>query len=140
MHWKAGGIAAILAFVVGFITVGRPAGDAWRQDLLLLIPPRVVGEDATNQAEHHYGRGNLYLEAKRYRLALREFRLCLAADSTLAMAYRSRGIAYMHMGQEERAVGAFERFVALSPNHTDASRLRDAIYEFRRLNPQTRSR
>lgn len=59
--------------------------------------------------------------------ALSTFRGAAAANPSYAPTYRGLGLAYEKLGDKGHARAAFKRYLALSPNATDADQIRERM-------------
>ncbi len=64
--------------------------------------------------------------------AIARFRGATTADARYAPAFRELGLAYYRKGERPGAISAFERYLALEPNASDAARIKQSIAELRR--------
>ena len=69
------------------------------------------------------------MKERKVLLAIAELEGSIALDPSFADAYRALGVAYMTVDRKVSAVKAFERFVALAPEHKDAAKIRAIIAE-----------
>ncbi len=105
-------------------------------------PPRIVepapgapiepvevlsGETPTVAA---YNLGVRYLAERKALLALEAFQQGLQTDPNHALTYRGIGVANVMLGHAGEAAAAFERFVALAPDHPSAARVRQVLADY----------
>jgi tetratricopeptide (TPR) repeat protein len=80
-------------------------------DSLLQLYPR--------ETEVYVYRGNLWENEKNFDKAVALYRKAVEIDSGFAMGYMVLGYAYSTLGNQEEALAAMERYIALSPNTAD---------------------
>lgn len=86
---------------------------------------RLATEDPMNP-EAHYQYGMTMLYQSRLDEALREFENAIRVDPDFSMAYFAAFYALAETGQQERATGFLERYVARNPNDAQAQALLQA--------------
>jgi tetratricopeptide (TPR) repeat protein len=78
-------------------------------------------------AEAHYNLGTALLERKDYPGAEREFRATIEQDKTFAEAHFNLGVTLEHQRRFREAAEQFEMYLSLTPDYSDAVRLRARI-------------
>jgi len=84
-------------------------------------------EQGFRSAEHHYSLGAQYLGQKAYDSAILAFRQAIEIDPEMAAAERSLALALDETGQEQEALGHFQRYLELQPDAPDAERVTQRI-------------
>jgi tetratricopeptide (TPR) repeat protein len=74
-------------------------------------------------AETHFNAGLKLIKAEKSEEAIAEFDKAIKLDSTMAVAYYQRGIAYGNLGQDEKALADFKKALELEPNPADHGEL-----------------
>jgi cytochrome c-type biogenesis protein CcmH/NrfG len=64
-------------------------------------------------------------------LAVEELEQCVRVNGKHIRGWRLLGKAYILLGQEAKAIEAFEKVVELAPNHPDSEKLRTIIESYR---------
>ncbi|GAB4289373.1 MAG: hypothetical protein Kow0090_02050 [Myxococcota bacterium] len=80
--------------------------------------------------------GDKLLLQNRLDEALQLYRKAIQKNPRFAQAYRSMGITYAKQGNARQAVKAYEKYLALSPNASDAEQVRALIRDYYKKNPQ----
>jgi len=83
--------------------------------LLLLLCLPLLGFQEEDRGELYLKSGEKLQTMGRNDLALRYFDKAIAADPSLAPAYRSRGFIYLQQGKSDLALSDFSRLVELTP-------------------------
>src|SRR6266568_2861691 len=98
---------------------------------------RAIRESHGFQPEAHVGLGRTYEEKGEYELASREFDIAIKQLSdTEPIIYQLLGAAYEKSGNNASAIAAYENYLRLAPNGSQASAIR-SILEQLRDQPQT---
>jgi len=75
-------------------------------------------------------RGVAHLKSKKARSAIAELKKCTAMAPRNAMCWRNLGMAHVMNKQSNKAATAFERFLKLAPNHSDATKVRGVLKSY----------
>ena len=67
----------------------------------------------------HYNLGNIYLEEKRYNLAVNEYKLAIKTKKDFSYYYYNMGCAYIGLKDYKSAKNAFEKAVKLKTDEAD---------------------
>jgi len=115
----------------GFWRLAIPAGVVF---VLSVIPWHPDYErQAANQ---FYNLGNEYFYVERYEDALGSYRRALEQLDSKAKVHHNMGVTYKVLGRWPEAVEAFERVVAIEPDHPDArSHLQESRQKAARMRP-----
>jgi tetratricopeptide (TPR) repeat protein len=97
-----------------------------------VVAPPPAAPAAASPAEAHYEAGLSLMQQKKIPPAIAELEKCIALNPRHALAYRALGMAHSMVGRTESATRAFEKFVALAPDHKDAPKIRATIEAYRR--------
>ncbi len=73
-----------------------------------------------SRALSHTDLGAVYLQERRYEIALEEFTLATEIDPTLAVAYNGLGLIHAALGQDSQAEQNFRKSIQLEPNSSEA--------------------
>jgi Flp pilus assembly protein TadD len=76
-------------------------------------------------------KGDSLLEKNRPAEAIRQFQAALDAQPDLPEAWRGLGMAFTAQHLDDKARGAYEKYLALAPAAVDATDIRRAIDELR---------
>jgi outer membrane biosynthesis protein TonB len=87
-------------------------------------------------ADEHYAAAVGYVKQKKPTKAIDELKKAIKANSRHAKSYRLLGMAFKMIGQEKKAIQAWERFVKLDPGHADSAKLRAIIADYYKRNPR----
>lgn len=72
------------------------------------------------RALSHTDLGAVYLQERRYEIALEEFNLATQIDPNLAVAYNGLGLIHAALGQDAQAEQNFRKSIQLEPNSSEA--------------------
>jgi tetratricopeptide (TPR) repeat protein len=98
---------------------------------------RAIRESHGFQPEAHVGLGRTYEEKGQYDLAAREFDIALKQLSdTEPVIYQLLGAAYEKGGNAKEAIVAYENYLRLAPNGSQASAIRSIIEQLKSQQPQ----
>jgi cytochrome c-type biogenesis protein CcmH/NrfG len=97
---------------------------------------RAIRESHGFQPEAHVGLGRTYEEKGQYELAAREFQIAVnqLAD-TEPIIYQLLGAAYEKSGNPKEAIVAYESYLRLAPNGSQASAVRSIIEQLKSEQP-----
>jgi type IV pilus assembly protein PilF len=73
-----------------------------------------------SRALSHTDLGAVYLQERRYEIALEEFTLATEIDPSLAVAYNGLGLIHAALGQDIQAEQNFRKSIQLEPNSSEA--------------------
>lgn len=73
-----------------------------------------------SRALSHTDLGAVYLQERRYEIALEEFTLATEIDPSLAVAYNGLGLIHAALGQDSQAEQNFRKSIQLEPNSSEA--------------------
>lgn len=98
---------------------------------------RAIRESHGFQPEAHVGLGRCYEERGQYDLAAREFQIAVnqLAD-TEPIIYQLLGAAYEKSGNVKEAIAAYENYLRLAPNGSQASAVRSIIEQLKSEQPE----
>jgi tetratricopeptide (TPR) repeat protein len=97
---------------------------------------RAIRESHGFQPEAHVGLGRTYEEKGQYDLAAREFDIALKQLSdTEPVIYQLLGAAYEKSGNPKEAIVAYENYLRLAPNGSQASAVRSIIEQLKSVQP-----
>lgn len=97
---------------------------------------RAIREAHGFQPEAHVGIGRVYEEKGQYELAAREFKIAIdqLAD-TEPVIYQMLGAAYEKSGNSSEAIAAYENYLRLAPNGSQATAVRSIIEQLKSERP-----
>ena len=97
---------------------------------------RAIRESHGFQPEAHVGLGRTYEEKGQYELAAREFDIAIKqlAD-TEPIIYQLLGAAYEKSGNNREAIAAYENYLRLAPNGSQASAIRSIVEQLKSQQP-----
>jgi tetratricopeptide (TPR) repeat protein len=97
---------------------------------------RAIRESHGFQPEAHVGLGRTYEEKGQYELAAREFDIAIKQLSdTEPIIYQLLGAAYEKSGNNASAIAAYENYLRLAPNGSQASAVRSIIDQLKSQQP-----
>ncbi len=97
---------------------------------------RAIRESHGFQPEAHVGLGRTYEEKGQYELAAREFDIAIKQLSdTEPIIYQLLGGAYEKSGNNREAIAAYENYLRLAPNGSQASAVRSIIDQLKSQQP-----
>ncbi|MBN1960156.1 MAG: hypothetical protein JW841_04360 [Deltaproteobacteria bacterium] len=91
-----------------------------------------IKSEYSQQAVKYYHEANAKLANHNPQAAIIALKRSIDIDPSYSLAYRSLGIAYMLIGEENSAINAYEKFIALAPGHRDAAKIHQLVTEYRR--------
>jgi tetratricopeptide (TPR) repeat protein len=98
---------------------------------------RAIRESHGFQPEAHVGLGRTYEEKGQYDLAAREFQIAVnQLSDTEPVIYQLLGAAYEKSGNPKEAIVAYENYLRLAPNGTQASAVRSIIAQLKSEQPE----
>lgn len=72
------------------------------------------------RARSHTDLGAVYLQQRRYEIALEEYTLATEIDPAFAVAYNGLGLVHAELGQDRQAEQNFRRAIQLDPGNSEA--------------------
>lgn len=105
-------VTALMNRAIAHAQLGHP-GDA-KGDLDKAI------DLAPGDALLHYNRGNILFDAGSYEAAIADFDAAIASESTFALAYLNRGLAYKQLGKLDESARDLNRALELDPSLVSA--------------------
>jgi tetratricopeptide (TPR) repeat protein len=97
---------------------------------------RAIRESHGFQPEAHVGIGRTYEEKGQYELAAREFDIAIKQLSdTEPIIYQMLGAAYEKTGNNREAIAAYENYLRLAPNGSQASAVRSIVDQLKAQQP-----
>lgn len=98
---------------------------------------RSIRESHGFQPEAHVGIGRTYEEKGQYELAAREFDIAIKQLSdTEPIIYQMLGAAYEKSGNNREAIAAYENYLRLAPNGSQASAVRSIVDQLKSQQPE----
>jgi tetratricopeptide (TPR) repeat protein len=98
---------------------------------------RAIRESHGFQPEAHVGLGRTYEEKGQYDLAAREFDIAVKQLSdTEPIIYQLLGAAYEKSNNPKEAIVAYENYLRLAPNGSQASAVRSIIEQLKSVQPE----
>jgi tetratricopeptide (TPR) repeat protein len=98
---------------------------------------RAIRESHGFQPEAHVGLGRTYEEKGQYELAAREFDIAIKQLSdTEPIIYQLLGAAYEKSGNNRGAIAAYENYLRLAPNGSQASAIRSIVEQLKSQQPE----
>ena len=98
---------------------------------------RAIRESHGFQPEAHVGLGRTYEEKGHYELAAREFDIAIKQLSdTEPIIYQLLGAAYEKSGNNREAIAAYENYLRLAPNGSQASAVRSIVDQLKSQQPE----
>ncbi len=73
-----------------------------------------------SRAQSHTDLGAVYLQERRYEIALEEFTLATKIDPNFSIAYNGLGLVHAALGQDAQAEQNFKKSIQLEPNSSEA--------------------
>jgi|GEM_PF-5225412 len=92
-------------------------------------------EDPYN-AKQHYQLGVNYFQNKDYNEAIKHFLTSTRLDPEYALAYRAMGSSYASIGDMDKAMLAYRKYVKLSPSSPDVEDVKEIIEEYQNKEKQ----
>lgn len=77
-------------------------------------------KNTKSRARSHTDLGAVYLQDRRYDIALEEYTLATEIDPAFAVAYNGLGLVHAALGQDSQAEQNFRRAIQLDPNNSEA--------------------
>jgi tetratricopeptide (TPR) repeat protein len=115
---------------------GRIYREAAQTDEAIGSFNRAIREGHGFQPEAHVGLGRVYEERGQYDLAAREYQIGInQLSDTEPVIYQLLGAAYEKTGQTKEAVAAYENYLRLAPNGSQATAVRSIIDQLRAQPP-----
>ena len=97
---------------------------------------RAIRESHGFQPEAHVGLGRTYEEKGQYELAAHEFDIAIKQLSdTEPIIYQMLGAAYEKSGNNREAIAAYENYLRLAPNGSQASAVRSIVDQLKSQQP-----
>ena len=116
---------------------GRIYPQTGQQDDAIGAFNRAIRESHGFQPEAHVGLGRTYEEKGQYELAAREFDIAIKQLSdTEPIIYQMLGAAYEKTGNNREAIAAYENYLRLAPNGSQASAVRSIVDQLKSQQPE----
>ena len=97
---------------------------------------RAIREARGLQPEAHVGIGRVYEEKGEYELAAREFKIAVdQLFDTEPIIYQLLGAAYEKTGKNQEAIVAYQNYLRLAPNGSQASAVRSIVEQLKSAQP-----
>ena len=97
---------------------------------------RAIREGRGFQPEAHVGIGRVYEDKGEYELATREFKIAIdQLFDTEPIIYQMLGAAYEKTGKHQEAIAAYENYLRLAPNGSQASAVRSIVEQLKSQQP-----
>lgn len=97
---------------------------------------RAIRESHGFQPEAHVGVGRIYEEQGQYELAAREFQIAIdQLFDTEPIIYQMLGAAYEKSGKNREAIAAYENYLRLAPNGSQATAVRSIVEQLKLQQP-----
>jgi tetratricopeptide (TPR) repeat protein len=97
---------------------------------------RAIREARGFQPEAHVGIGRVYEDKGEYELAAREFKIAIdQLFDTEPIIYQLLGAAYEKAGKNQEAIAAYENYLRLAPNGSQASAVRSIVEQLKSQQP-----
>ena len=97
---------------------------------------RAIREARGLQPEAHVGIGRVYEEKGEYELAAREFKIAVdQLFDTEPIIYQLLGAAYEKTGKNQEAISAYQNYLRLAPNGSQASAVRSIVEQLKSAQP-----
>jgi tetratricopeptide (TPR) repeat protein len=98
---------------------------------------RAIREARGFQPEAHVGIGRVYEDKGEYELAAREFKIAVdQLFDTEPIIYQLLGAAYEKTGKNQEAIVAYENYLRLAPNGSQASAVRSIVEQLKSQQPE----
>ena len=97
---------------------------------------RAIREARGFQPEAHVGIGRVYEDKGEYELAAREFKIAVdQLFDTEPIIYQMLGAAYEKTGKNQEAIAAYENYLRLAPNGSQATAVRSIVEQLKSPQP-----
>ena len=97
---------------------------------------RAIRESRGFQPEAHVGVGRIYEEKGQYELAAREFQIAInQLSDTEPIIYQLLGVAHEKSGNNREAITAYENYLRLAPNGSQATAVRSIVEQLKSQQP-----
>jgi tetratricopeptide (TPR) repeat protein len=97
---------------------------------------RAIRESRGFQPEAHVGVGRIYEEKGQYELAAREFQIAInQLSDTEPIIYQMLGVAHEKSGKNREAIAAYENYLRLAPNGSQATAVRSIVEQLKLEQP-----
>jgi tetratricopeptide (TPR) repeat protein len=97
---------------------------------------RAIRESRGFQPEAHVGVGRIYEEKGQYELAAREFQISInQLSDTEPIIYQLLGVAHEKSGNNREAIAAYENYLRLAPNGSQATAVRSIVEQLKSQQP-----
>ena len=98
---------------------------------------RAIRESRGFQPEAHVGIGRIYEEQGHYDLAAREFQIAVnQLSDTEPIIYQLLGVAHEKSGNNREAIAAYENYLRLAPNGSQATAVRSIVEQLKLERPE----
>ena len=115
---------------------GRIYRDTGQTDEAIGAFNRAIRESRGFQPEAHVGIGRVYEEKGQYDLAAREFQIAInQLSDTEPIIYQLLGAAYEKSGKTREAIAAYENYLRLAPNGSQATAVRSIVEQLKSQQP-----
>jgi tetratricopeptide (TPR) repeat protein len=115
---------------------GRIYRDTGQTDEAIGAFNRAIRESRGFQPEAHVGIGRVYEEKGQYDLAAREFQIAInQLSDTEPIIYQLLGAAYEKSGKIREAIAAYENYLRLAPNGSQATAVRSIVEQLKSQQP-----
>ena len=85
----------------------------------------------TNRSNPYFEQGNIYLQQKMYREAIKQYQQALRIDPDAAIIHAALGWAYYRVGMLDAAIAEGEEVMRLEPDNPDVPKLMELLYQER---------
>jgi tetratricopeptide (TPR) repeat protein len=98
---------------------------------------RAIRESRGFQPEAHVGVGRIYEEKGQYELAAREFQIAInQLSDTEPIIYQMLWVAHEKSGKNREAIAAYENYLRLAPNGSQATAVRSIVEQLKLEQPE----
>jgi tetratricopeptide (TPR) repeat protein len=116
---------------------GRIYREAGQTDEAIGAFNRAIRESRGFQPEAHVGVGRIYEEQGQYQLAAREFQIAIdQLSDTEPIIYQMLGAAYEKGGNNREAIAAYENYLRLAPNGSQATAVKSIVEQLKLDRPE----
>ena len=116
---------------------GRIYREAGQTDDAIGAFNRAIRESRGFQPEAHVGVGRIYEEQGQYQLAAREFQIAIdQLSDTEPIIYQMLGAAYEKGGNNRDAIAAYENYLRLAPNGSQATAVKSIVEQLKLDRPE----
>ena len=116
---------------------GRIYREAAQTDEAIGSFNRAIRESRGFQPEAHVGLGRVYEDKGDYELAAREFQIAInQLSDTEPIIYQLLGVAHEKSGNNREAIAAYENYLRLAPNGSQATAVRSIVEQLKLERPE----